>query len=428
MAEKNERSFLGGDWLDAQQKYWQAWSELYQKSAAESSGASTPGTQSIGDALELWWKAVTPAAASRTQPFMEKLLGQGKSYFQATDQFSTLLSALTDVSKSGEDWQHALNARFNELKSRLEHASSEAQESLHRMFGFWELPLDTWRRTASSMSVMPGDLLSPLKPEAMGPVAGDLRKTVDKFLSVPGVGYTRESQEQAQEGVRLWSEYQSALQEYNSAFTHVAVEALERLRNKLVAMGEKDEAITSLRELYDLWVEAAEEAYAEYVFTEEYSDAYARLVNALMAVKHHGQRVIDEALGALNMPTRGELDSVQRRNQELRREVKAIKHQLDDVDLGVINERVVALSSELEGADLNDLRVRLKNLQGELEKIDAVRLDRDLATLREELGRLLAAKQDAEPAPQPERAPAKAATTKRSATRRSPRRAASAGK
>jgi polyhydroxyalkanoate synthase subunit PhaE len=53
-----------------------------------------------------------------------------------------------------------------------------------------------------------------------------------------------------------------------------------------------------------LLVDCGEEAYAEFTYTKEFSDLYGRLTNALMAVKHHGRNVVDEILGALNMPTR----------------------------------------------------------------------------------------------------------------------------
>ncbi|MCI0400529.1 MAG: class III poly(R)-hydroxyalkanoic acid synthase subunit PhaE, partial [Gammaproteobacteria bacterium] len=186
------------------------------------------------------------------------------------------------------------------------------------------MPLDTWRRTASSMSVLPGDFMQGLKPEGVTRVA-------DRFLSVPGVGYTREWQEQVQEWFRLGGEYQTALQNYMNAFGRVAIDSLEHLKKKIVELAEQGRDLTTLREIYDLWVDSSEGAYAQFVVTDEYAELYGRLVNALMALKHHGRSMVDEGLAAMNMPTRKGFDTMQSRQQDLRRELKTVRAELDDL-------------------------------------------------------------------------------------------------
>ncbi len=45
--------------------------------------------------------------------------------------------------------------------------------------------MDTWQRTASSFSPMPGDFLQALHPEGADAMAGDMREHLDRFLSMP---------------------------------------------------------------------------------------------------------------------------------------------------------------------------------------------------------------------------------------------------
>ncbi|HEY0178125.1 MAG TPA: poly(R)-hydroxyalkanoic acid synthase subunit PhaE, partial [Dokdonella sp.] len=80
--------------------------------------------------------------------------------------------------------------------------------------------------------------------------------------------------------------------------------------------------IESLRALYDLWVDAAEEGYAEIVLTEEYREAYGALVNAQMRMRAHVQQEVERIAGELGMPTRTELNTIGERLQALRREVR----------------------------------------------------------------------------------------------------------
>jgi len=160
---------------------------------------------------------------------------------------------------------------------------------------------------------MPGDFLQDFK-------TNNFREVTDKFLSVPGIGYTKESQEQVQEGIRLWNDYQRTANEYIHAISKVGLDALEAMRFRILEMAEKGEVINSLREIYDLWVDSNEKAYAAYVYTDEYSEIYGRMTNALMAVKKHSSNTVDEMLASLNMPTRKTVNAMLERQQELRRE------------------------------------------------------------------------------------------------------------
>jgi class III poly(R)-hydroxyalkanoic acid synthase PhaE subunit len=87
----------------------------------------------------------------------------------------------------------------------------------------------------------------------------------------------------------------------------------------IIEMAERGEEINSLREMYDLWVECNEKAYADYVTTDEYSELYGRLSNALMAVKQHYGKLMDKVLAKLNLPTRRGRDTILKRLQEMKR-------------------------------------------------------------------------------------------------------------
>jgi cell division septum initiation protein DivIVA len=59
-----------------------------------------------------------------------------------------------------------------------------------------------------------------------------------------------------------------------------------------------------------------------------------------MATKKHLSQMVDENLGALNMPTRSEIRTLQDRLQETRRENKQLRQEMEQ-----LREKVEALSS-----------------------------------------------------------------------------------
>ena len=97
-------------------------------------------------------------------------------------------------------------------------------------------------------------------------------------------------------------------------------------------MAANDKVIHSLREIYDLWVDANEKAYADFVYTDEYSELYGRMTNSLMAVKKHNRNYIDEILASLNMPTRKGMNTMLKRQQEIRRENIAARKKIRQLE------------------------------------------------------------------------------------------------
>ncbi len=334
MSDKNNPfSSWDTNWLEAQRPYMEAWASLtgagsqqsQQRDSATGNGGMSGADLPWVKALEFWWRSVAQNAEGETKDVYGKLIDQTQAFYFLTDQLSRFLQGLAEVSQSAENWQEQLEQRFDEMRDFMTHSQGELGRTLSGMFGAWQLPMDTLQRTFSTASLFPGDFLQGIKPEG-------IEQVTDRFLSVPGVGYSRESQEQIQEGLRLWIRYQRTAYEYQIALSKVGIDALDIMKQRIMDMAGQEQRLTSLRELYDLWVDCNESAYADFAFSAEYSRLYGRLVNDLMALKQHGQHFVDETMSAFSMPTRKSMATMQKRQQELRRELITVKQTLESLE------------------------------------------------------------------------------------------------
>jgi poly[(R)-3-hydroxyalkanoate] polymerase subunit PhaE len=310
-----ETGFWSSDWMETQRRYWQAWTDLSLK--AMGGKAPTPG--SWEGALEHWWQALAPAAPEASREVMERLLEQGKMFFRMTDDITRNLSRGTPDG----DWGTAVHKTLSDLQGVLG-AAGGGDEALHRIMAFWEMPFDNWQRMVSSLSLLPGDALRNMPHD-------QVKEGLSRFLSAPGLGYTREEQGRYQDLTRHGLDYQKALQEYLQFFSQIGLQSAEQMRIHLARLQEQGKVIDSARGLYELWVACCEETYGKQVMTPEYARLHGRLVNTLMAFKQRLTSMVDEALGAMNMPTRAELRTLQDRLQETRRDNKALRRELDAV-------------------------------------------------------------------------------------------------
>jgi class III poly(R)-hydroxyalkanoic acid synthase PhaE subunit len=312
----------GEAWAEATRLYWNAWTRAWQPAGPTTAGERPAADLSWAEVAERWWRLATPPAPPDSRELFDHLLEQGKGFLRFGEEFTSSLSRAGGAFQSPEDWQRALSTIVESWQAGFTPSADAG------LAAFWKLPFDTWSRTVSSASVFPGDFLESHKPEAW---ADGLHRDLERFLSVPGLGYTREVQEQGQELVRLTLEYQRAVQAYLMAFRQLGPQIMDRLQRRLAERAERD-PITSLRGFYDLWVDSSEAAYLELVGTDAHAEAYGRAVNALMALKNHGRNIVDEVVGAMGLPTRHGLNTLQQRQQELRREVVSLRRELSAMD------------------------------------------------------------------------------------------------
>ena len=161
--------------------------------------------------------------------------------------------------------------------------------------------------------------------EAAKPYLQGMRAEAMSALDMPTFGFTREHQEDLQALVKSQLHLKDAMSAYNTLMGKVSKAAYSRFESKLAEREEPGRQISSARALFDLWVDAAEEAYAEIALSPEFRKVYGAMVNAQMTLRNSVQRMAEQAAGSIGMPGRTELDSAHRKIAELERQVRRMQ-------------------------------------------------------------------------------------------------------
>lgn len=135
-------------------------------------------------------------------------------------------------------------------------------------------------------------------------------------------GITREMQLDQQALAAAMQEYAQINARYQSLLQKVNAEGIERLQGMLGQHAEPGKQVESLKALYDMWVDAMEEAYAEMALSQEFREVFGALVNAQMQVRKLQQQQTEQICRELGIPTRSEVNSLGQRVQQLRREFR----------------------------------------------------------------------------------------------------------
>ena len=308
---------MTGDWLQLQRSYW------------ESLGMAGPAaTPAANGNRASWWNAVSEGNGAQLNDFFGLLMDQARMFTQLGSTFGQAAGSPESL-----PWNEMVRESIN----RIFESMRMPMGSTGWLGELWSGPMEQWRKMTSP----PQGLTCALKPfttaftaESAGiPIRYEQLMSV---LSVPGFGPTREYQHEQQNLARAWVELQKAQNAYNELFSTLPAMVCDEMGRRLDVLTKEGKTVDSLREFYDLFVDAAEARYAELVNSDTHSERYGRAVNSLMAFRRQLLDVADRFQGALNLPTRRELDglhlglrTLSQQNQKLHAEMAQLRAQLD---------------------------------------------------------------------------------------------------
>ncbi|MFT4179187.1 MAG: class III poly(R)-hydroxyalkanoic acid synthase subunit PhaE [Thermomonas sp.] len=272
-------------------RYWDMWGETLRGGMPDAGMAGTDGFRA---ALDAWAGKATGSGG------FDAVLGhfnnQGKQWYaqmqQVAAQFAGQQHSAHDVAQA---WKQALGAAGNPFQSLLQGMRGPGLEGM-----------DQWNR-------------------AVAPWLHGLNAETGELLGMPAFGFTREQQERMQALVQAQLRWQDAFANYNTLMAQVSQDAFSRFESKLAEREEPGRQIGSVRALFDLWVDAAEEAYAQAALSVEYRRAFGELVNAQMQARARLQAIVEHTVGLMGLPGRTELDSAHRKIAELERQLRRMQ-------------------------------------------------------------------------------------------------------
>jgi hypothetical protein len=171
----------------------------------------------------------------------------------------------------------------------------------------------------------------------------------------PAFGQDREQQMQRQALAAAMLESMQANARYQALIQRANTQGVQKLQDKLAEHAEPGRQIESLKALYDLWVDAAEEAYAEIALTNEFREAYGAMANSQMRTRRLQQQQTEQLCQQWGLPTRREMDTLGERLQQVRREVRASRVSQSVTaanEIADLRREVAELRRQLAGADV----------------------------------------------------------------------------
>lgn len=166
-------------------------------------------------------------------------------------------------------------------------------------------------------------------PETLlAPLLDAMQREAASALNQPAFGFAREHQARWQGLLKAQLEHQKAMSRYNALLRQSSEQAFALFESKLAEHEAQGRQLTSVRAIFDLWIDAAEEAYAQTAMTPEFREVYGDMVNTQMRLRAASQGELEQLCRALGLPTRSEVTATHRKLHALERELRTLRAQV----------------------------------------------------------------------------------------------------
>ncbi|MBB6365876.1 class III poly(R)-hydroxyalkanoic acid synthase PhaE subunit [Xanthomonas sacchari] len=287
-----------GDFEAMTRQYWEAWSAaLRQGAPAPASAAAGDGTGSWREAIAAWsqWlpRGSAPQAEDAVAQFQQHAGDWLGAMQQVAAQFAGRDASSADVA---EAWKRQVQGQREQLLQWL----------LGAVRGTGQAGIDPWLQQAAQW-------------------LQGLQRDSGPWLQMPGFGPARNHQARWQALAKAQQDYQAQLQAYLGLLQGAIDRAFGLFEEKLRAHEDPGRQLTNARAMFDLWIDAAEEAYAAAALSPEFRQVYADVANAQMRLRALLQRETEQVCEQVGLPTRTELDAAHRRIAELERRLRRLE-------------------------------------------------------------------------------------------------------
>ena len=247
-----------------------------------------------------WLQAAAPAAPATPDPFAW------------WTQAAAPAPAAFDPTALAQQWM----AQMQQLAAQFGGGAAQPADIARA----WRSMLgdNPFAHVAAANAFMPSSFMPPgLAGAARGP------------FDTPAFGYTREHQERAQAFAKAGAEFQQAAQAFGSVVAEAGQDAFARFESLLAQRAEADKPVETARALFDLWIDAAEDAYADVALGDRFQQAFGDYVNAQMRLRAATQDEVERASAQWGIPGRSEVDAAHRKIAMLEREVARLRAAID---------------------------------------------------------------------------------------------------
>ena len=339
------------DIVNMQQNWYKDWKNMYQGMNNMYKGMNTANSMFNGP-YQVWvdmMDSYNPFQMGQSMnPFnrdvFEKMQNSQKLYLSLYEQWKQFND---QILKPGSDSYnkniHEMAEQFNKvftsnfiplMPKELQGLALNTQSYFNTYFKSMENFLGPWAYAYQNIAdiTMQSMFDDPMKfSETLKQWKAAYDQTFGILVKSPVVGSSRELLEQNNKAVNAMIEMLVAVSEYMTRTASIGYKYSKEYFENYATSIQEGEQPKTFKEFYDMWSKYVEDAIETYFYTDEFAEVLAKTAETSMIFKVEYDKVIEKSLSNLPIVTISQVDGVYEKVYNLRRELREVKKELEDL-------------------------------------------------------------------------------------------------
>ncbi len=156
--------------------------------------------------------------------------------------------------------------------------------------------------------------------------------TMGRIVEMPAMGPAREKSEKMMKGFSTFVELYTTWMDSNVNFQSVFMEAMRRVHEKTATDMEGEISPEKCKDFYKIWIETYSETFKEFLKSGHFASDMGKLNSYLMEFQKYNREMLEENyLKPMNLPTKTEIDEINKELYYLKKTVKELTSQIKEL-------------------------------------------------------------------------------------------------
>lgn len=238
--------------------------------------------------------------------------------------------------EAGENWKTIVDKYTNQMQEQLNDFTQGSLDISKNNAKLWQLYVEETQKFTQVFSKNLGFNLNNLTQVLSNNTSPlmDLNnlywtllyeESFGSLMKSPLLGSSRQLTGKLLTGFDAWTQLYRASVDYQIVLGNIQVQSFDTLMKDLINKAEKGEQIKDWKQFQALLSQISDDVFAKAFYDEENLKVRGKFLNALNTYRIEQQKIVEEYLQIMNLPTRNEIDELHKTIYELRKEIKELE-------------------------------------------------------------------------------------------------------
>ena len=159
------------------------------------------------------------------------------------------------------------------------------------------------------------------------------KTTMGKLVEMPAVGPAREKSEKMMKGFSTFVNLFAAGMDTSSNLQKVFMEATQKVQEKIQSDKDGEISPEKYKEFYDVWIQTYSETFKDFAKSGHFVSDLGKLNSYLMDFQKYNREMLeDNYLKPTNLPTKTEIDEINKELYTLKKTIKELTSQIKELE------------------------------------------------------------------------------------------------